>query len=78
MMFPELFLEQERQLVLAEARAARPKNTTVAYKSKQLEFTNWMTNQGFADQITVTGPKVVAFLRSIQNRQSRTHGIFII
>jgi hypothetical protein len=71
---PELYLEQERQLVIAEARDSRPKNTKIAYKSKQTEFINWMNCQGFQDQITVTGPKVVAFLRSIPNRQSRTHG----
>ena len=67
----DVALEQDQLQTLVDARDARPVNTSKAYRSKQREFIHWMEQQRFVDGITVTGPKVHSFLRTVMNRRNK-------
>ena len=68
---PDIGLEQDQLATMREAQERRPPNTKKSYCSKQKEFVEWMRQQSFIDHITVTGPKVHSFLRSVLNRPSK-------
>lgn len=61
---PALMLLNDSHAVFQESRENRPQNTTLSYHKKQEEFIEWMNSHNFADGITVTGEKIVSFLRS--------------
>jgi hypothetical protein len=67
----EIGLEQDQLQTLQDARSGRPQNTSKAYRSKQCEFIQWMEQQRFIDGVTVTGPKVHSFLRTVMSRPNR-------
>jgi hypothetical protein len=58
-----LNLQQDEFSTYVEALESRPKNTTISYGSKTDEFIKWMQNQNFLDGITVSGSKILSFLR---------------
>ena len=67
----EVDLEQDQLQTLIDARAGRPQNTNKAYRSKQRDFIQWMDQQRFTDEITVTGLKAHYFLRIVMNRPNK-------
>ncbi|OCK74796.1 hypothetical protein K432DRAFT_386604, partial [Lepidopterella palustris CBS 459.81] len=55
-------LRANAQSVLASTRAARPKNTTLAYEPKQREFKAFCQRKQYHDADTVTEDKLLLFL----------------
>ncbi|KAG2855641.1 hypothetical protein PC119_g12505 [Phytophthora cactorum] len=66
-------VELEESVLRAYTKASniRPKNTSRAYKNKQIEFTRWCDDKGLAfndlSRYTVTGPKLHLFLEEIND-----------
>jgi len=61
------------QEVVNAIRAARPKNTHLAYNPKQKEFRKWCQGKQFHDHDTVTEQKLLLFITNeVANRPLRT------
>ncbi|KAG3180824.1 hypothetical protein PC128_g15417 [Phytophthora cactorum] len=65
-------LEESVLRTYAKASDIRPKNTSRAYKNKQVEFTRWCDDKGLAfndlTRYTAFGPNKLAELPSIGDR----------
>lgn len=55
-------LYSNAQDVVMAIRAARPKNTNLAYKPKQKEFRKWCEGKQFRDRDTVMEEKLLLFI----------------
>jgi hypothetical protein len=68
-------LRSNAQEVVIAIRAARPKNTNLAYKPKQKEFRKWCKTKQFRDGDTVTEEKLLLFIvNEVANRPLRRKG----